>query len=542
MRLTDEQLRHYLKWQKGLLDDEVEHGIAVRNFARYQLNIEMHPGQVAFAGLVVARRREHVARWLTLMLTSGNRAGKTTLLAIIIIYSCLGKLGAERPDETKPKEVIKWGRKEYHWYHFGIRQEVSDLVYEDIVRIFSGIHEGQRGRGCPMTHSGGEYPDDTTTPVADLDDKEYSEYRWIKFRPEVGGAQVHFRTTGAKALGQLGRDMHGISFDEAGIEPNLDFLIKEVFDFRRLGTGGQLIMVSTPSEELGHAFADNWESGNPANPKKKASWFSMRMSSRDNIGYGLTQEMFDILFADLDERTKQQNVEGIFLQARAAYFNGANVEAVFTPKLPETTPARKGLVYLQGIDPAKTKDSAWSIVLGVVMPPLHREHVRQMQRGIEEHCVCKPTLVGVYAQQLRGQKSTDALVAMGAMAYNAYNVARLQTTCYTAIDATGFGGKMFREAIETEVPNLFNVEFGGTVQKKRKLLGNLRTLIDEGRLILPADGIWSQVRKQLLNFQEQTSNAREDDAVMALVCAVFLVDRAPADGEQSVPFDMRSGS
>lgn len=541
MRLTDPQLRHYLKFQKGLLDDEVEGGIAVRNFARYQLGLEMHPGQVAFAGLVMGRRREHVARFLTLMLTSGNRAGKTTLLAVIIIYSCLAKLNVERPDETKPIEVIKWGRKEYHWYHFGIRQEVSDLVYNDIVRIFQGTHEGQRGKGCPLTHMGGEYPDDAATPVADLDDKEYSEYRWVKFRPEMGGAQIHFRTTGAKALGQLGRDMHGISFDEAGIEPNLDFLIKEVFDFRRLGTGGQLLMVSTPSEELGHAFADNWESGNPENDKKKASWISMRMSTRDNVGYGLTAEMFDILFADLDERTRLQNVEGIFLQAKAAYFNGANVEAVFVATLPERSAARKKMVYLQGVDPAKTQDSAWSIVLGVVMPPVHAEHIRMWKRGVDELCECKPILVGVRATQLKGQKSTPDLVTMAADAHNAYDVSRLQSSCYTAIDATGFGGKMFREAVENEVPNLFNVEFGGTVQKKRKLLGNLRTLIDEGRLILPADGIWSQVRKQLLNYREDDRKI-EQDAVMALVCAVFLLDRAPADGEQSVPFDTRSGS
>jgi hypothetical protein len=539
--LTDQQLRHYLKWQKGLLDDEIEGGMAVRNFARRQLGLEMHPGQVAFAGVVTVRRREHVARWLTLLLTSGNRAGKTTTLAILIIYSCLGKLGQPRPDESDPKAVIRWGRQEYHWYHFAIRQEVADLVFNDIDRILKGGHLGQKN-GCPLTHSGGNFPDEDATPIAETGDKEYSEYRWIKFRPELGGAEVHFRTTGAKALGQLGRDMHGITFDEAGLEPNLDFLIEEVFGFRRLGTGGQLIMVSTPSEELGHAFADNWEKGNPANDRKLASWYSLRMSSRDNIGYGLTQEFFDILTADMTPRQIEQNVDGIFLQAKAAYFNGPNVEAVFIPALPEAVPARRGLLYLQGIDPAKTHDSAWSIVLGVVMPGNHKEHVRARTRGMAEFCECKPTLVGVHAQQLRGQKSTESMVAMAATAHNAYDVGRLQTTCYTAIDATGFGGKMFREAVESEVPNLFNVEFGGTVQKKRKLLGNLRTLIDEGRLLLPADGIWSQVRKQLLNYQEKTSNGREDDAVMALVCAVFLLDRAPADGEQSVPFDTRSGS
>lgn len=534
--LTDAELRHYLKFKKGLLPDEVDHGIAVRNFARYQLGLEMHPGQTAFAGVVMGRRREHIARFLTLMLTSGNRAGKTTLLAILIIYSCLGKLNLARPDEKDQRSVDKWGRREYHWYHFGIRQEVSDLVFNDMVRIFDGLHEGQKN-GCPITHKGGDYPMDAASPIADCDDKEYSEYRWVKFRPEVGGAQVHFRTTGAKALGTLGKDMNGISFDEAGLEANLDFLIKEVFGFRRLGTGGQLIMVSTPSEELGTVFADNWKQGDPANAKRLPSWMSMRMSTRDNIGYGLSQEMFDILTEDMDERTIMQNVEGIFLQAKAAYFNGVNVEAVFIESMPIISSAKPRMVYLQGVDPAKSQDSAWSIVLGVVMPPAHKAHLAAWKRGLEDDCLCKPFLVGVRAVQLKGQKSTPQLVSLAADAGNAYDNARLRSTCYTAIDATGFGGKMFREAVETEVPNLFNVEFGGTVQRKRKLLGNLRTLIDEGRLLLPAEGIWQTVRQQLLNYRLDDQKI-EQDAVMALVCAVFLIDRAPADGESSAKFDL----
>jgi hypothetical protein len=96
---------------------------------------------------------------------------------------------------------------------------------------------------------------------------------------------------------------------------------------------------------------------------------------------------------------------------------------------------------------------------------------------------------------------------------------------------------MFREALDREVPNLTNVEFGGTVQKKRKLLGDLRTLIDSGRLILPRVGIWLQVRKQLLGYKLEDRSI-EQDAVMALVCAVYLLARSPADGETRVDFDL----
>jgi hypothetical protein len=367
------------------------------------------------------------------------------------------------------------------------------------------------GRGCPMTAAG---------PVAEWDTKEYGDYRWIRFLPEWGGGQVHFRTTGEKALGTLGKDMHGISFDEAGIERNLIFLVKEVFNLRRLGTGGQLICVSTPSEDLGSDFADEWDLGNPSNPKRLPSWMSLRMSTRDNIGYGISKDNFDVLVADMDERTIRQNIEGEFLQASAAYFNGENIDRCFVDALPERIQARKGGLYLQGIDPAKSHDSAWSVILKVV-PNVDNPDA--------------PFLVGVRVEQRKGQKSTDSLVAMAADGYNAYDNPRLPSTCYTAIDATGFGGKMFREALEGDIPNLTNVEFGGTIQKKRMLLGDLRTLIDEGRLILPKEGVWAQVRKQLLGYKQEDRKI-EQDAVMALVCAVHILRRTPLDGRTSVEF------
>ena len=496
---------------------QIAAGRRFRVFARERLGIELHVGQVGFGALVITRDEIKLndAEFLTLLLASGNRAGKTALLAIIIIYCCLDK--TNRPKPVTEAEANRWLNSEYNWYHFGISQEVADLVFNDVVRIFSGTHPGQTDGNCPLTAPG---------PVATWDSKEYGDYRWVKFLPEWGGAEIHFRTTGEKALGSLGKDMHGVSFDEAGLERNLDFLIKEVFNLRRLGTGGQLIMVSTPSEDLGSQFADNWNLGDRHDPKKLKSWVSLRMSTRDNVGYGVTQDMFDRLVEDMDERTIRQNIDGEFLQSKAAYFHGGNVERCFMSDLPEFAPARKNMTYLQGVDPAKSKDSAWSIAVCVV--PNANDAYR-------------PYLVGVRAQQRKGQKSTETIVAMATDTHNAYEVTRLDSRCYTAIDATGFGGKMFREALDNEIPTLTNVEFGGTVQKKRKLLGDLRTIIDEGRLLLPADGAWATVRRQLLGYKLEDRGI-EQDAVMALVCAVYLLRRTPVDGVDSLPFDLSGGA
>lgn len=511
-RLSDRRQEYLLHTRFRLTSQQVERAVALRKFTRERLGMELHVGQLAFGGLVLARdaSRLYSAEALTLLLASGNRAGKTSLVACLIIYCCLDKTNQPKP--TNEKEAERWLLSEYHAYHFGIAQEVADLVFNDIVRILSGTHGGQTD-GCPMAAAGA---------VAQWDKKESSEYRWVQFAPDWGGAEVHFRTTGEKALGQLGKDMHLVTMDEAGIERNLPFLVTEVFQFRRMGTGGQLIMVSTPSEDLGTDFADMWEQGNADSPSKLTSWRSLRMSTRDNIGYGLDQVMFDRLTADMDERTIKQNVEGEFLQSKSAYFNGANVEQSFIYGMPEQSTVKAKGLYLQGIDPAKSKDSAWSVVLKVV--PNAEDPDR-------------PYLVGVRAEQRRGQKSTATLVALGADAFNAYNVYRMQSVCYTAIDATGFGGKMFREALDDDIPNITNVEFGGTAQKKRMLLGDLRTIIDEGRLLLPHEGIWLQVRKQLLGYRLEDKKI-EQDAVMALVCAVHLLRRTSVDGVRSAPFDL----
>jgi hypothetical protein len=241
------------------------------------------------------------------------------------------------------------------------------------------------------------------------------------------------------------------------------------------------------------------------------------MSTRDNIGYGISQDMFDRLVADMDQRTIDQNIEGMFLQTTGAYFNGANVEDCFIVGMHVRARKTKGF-YLQGLDPAKAADSAWSLVLKVV------ENADDVD---------KPFLVGVYAEQKRGQKSTPDLVSLAFDGYAQYNGDG--AICYTALDATGFGGKMFREAIETTVPNLTNVEFGGTIQKKRMLLGDLRTLIDEGRLLLPDEGPWREVRQQLLRYKLEDRKLVQD-AVMALVCAVYLMRRLPLGSQVSAGF------
>jgi len=482
-------------------------------FAERFLGIKIHPGQKRFADIVSARdsKRWWVAAYLTICLSAGNRAGKTMILAIVILHSCLYKVGTKPPSDEDHAKV--WQTRPYLWFHFAIQQEVSELAYTEIVTILQGIHRAQGPGGCPLAN---EIPD-----VASWEKKYNGDYRWIVLNPILGGAEIHFRTTAEKALGSLGRDMNGLSMDECGFQGNLSWTVNNVFHLRRLGTGGQMLLVSTPEEGLTE-FSDLWYLGDPDSPDQQARKMSLRMSSRENIGYGLHQEEFDALTADMDEAHIAQNIDGYFIQGRTAYFNHLSVDAAFVDELPELAPAKDKHSYVQGVDPALRHDSTWSVVLDVL---------------------AEDRVVGVCAEYIRGKQTTPAIVGIAMDAHNAYDVNRsgLRSHCSTAIDATGFGGKLFKEALEVEIESVRAVEFGGSIQKKRKLLGDLRTMLDSGRLKMPRSGAWLKGRRQLLGYKID-DRALEQDFVMALAVAISEVRRSPADAQDSVPFDFYSTS
>jgi hypothetical protein len=465
------------------------------------------------------------ALYYWLMVSAGNRAGKTMAVAIIIMHSCIYKMGSPPPRDESDHALDQWRRRPYLWFHFAIQQEIAELVFQEIVMLLSGTHPAQPDGLCPLAEEAGG-----ATNVATWAAKYNGDYRWVVFNPLFGGAEVHFRTTSEQALGSLGRDMHGISFDEVGFERRLPFIVNEVLHTRRLGTGGQLILISTPTEGI-NDFSDLWYTGDPESPDRKPGRFSMRMSTRDNVGYGLHADVFDELVADMPEALVPQNIEGFFIQGRQMYFNAGSADLAFVDDLPEMSPAVSGGVYLQGVDPALRADATWSLVF-----------------RLGETAAGEPTLTGVRASRIRGRQTTPAIVNLALDARNAYSLAPSMVPghpqrisqpgsyCMTALDATGFGGKMFKEALDLEVDNVVAIEFGGTSQKKRKLLGDLRTMIDSGRLIMPRTGIWLAVRRQVLGYKLDDRSI-EQDAVMALCCVVALVRRASLSTEDAVPFD-----
>jgi hypothetical protein len=474
-------------------------------FCQRFLGFVPHPGQSRlFRAYITRDESRWQPRYLTITASAGNRAGKTLGLAVVVLHSAFFKMGLRPPNALDARALERWRTLSYEWYHFGIHTEVAELLYHEIVRLLSGTHEAQKF-GCPLKDMFG-------SAFVDWSKKYRGEYLMVVFHSDFGGGTIHFRTTGERAIGSLGKDMHGLSFDEAPFEPNFTFVINEVLRMRRLGTGGQMFLIGTTTEGLTE-FADKWREGDPENPERRIDSISIRISTRENVGFGIETKMFDRLVAGMPPYLIPQNIDGHFIEARESFFGAQTVEAVFTNDLPELQAATRGHRYVQGVDPALTFDSTWSIVLDVTDGQVWD---------------------GVLCDMREGRQTSLSVSALAMNSHNAYTDPERRISCTTGLDATGFGGKMFRDLLPLRGVRM--VEFGGTKQKKLRLLNELKKTMEGGRLRLPRHGKWLRVRRQLLGYKLDDRKI-EQDAVMALAVAVDVAKRNPGAMQPEGNFD-----
>jgi hypothetical protein len=454
-------------------------------FAKRWLGIELHPGQERWVNGIAARDDSGWRpKYLTTVCSAGNRAGKTLGMAVAVFHSAFYKLGVQPPDGTQ-KDAMRWQNAPYEWYHVGIQQETAELVHREIAMVLEGSHPAQKGRGCPIVDEIGKVVEHT---------KKYrGEYLWLQFHPLIGGANIHFRTTQEKAKALLGKDMNGISFDEAAFEPHLIQIYQEVLNLRRLSTGGQLHFIGTPTEGI-NDYADLWEMGNEANPDRDPQFFSFRLSTRDNVGYGLATDTFDAILRQQAEYLIPQNIDGYFIEASDSYFSSASVDGCFVDTLPAEQMPENKRRYIQGCDPGIMSDSTWAITLDSTD-----------RNGI----------IGVRARTRTGKQTIQAVVNMVREGHLLYNQ---QSSCVTVVDETGFGGKLFKQEFSVIKP-LRGYDFGGTKAKKLELLSDLKAAMDKNMIKFPRSGIWMQLRRQLLSYKLDDKKL-EQDAVMALAVAV----------------------
>lgn len=459
-------------------------------FARDVLGVTLHEGQSEFGRAVLLRDRTGVRpRYLTACLSSGNRAGKTLMLDVLLLHATLYKYGVKPPDPTDERDLMAHAKRRYTAYHFGISVDVSEIVAEDIRALMAGTHVAQ-SKGCPLTDEMGRSVWSMTGGRGNL------HFEW---HPIVGGGTIDFRTTGEKAIGQLGRDMHVITYDECGFDVNLNFIVDEVLHMRRLSTGGQLILVSTPSEGF-NPWHDQWIKGDPGEPDRDPDRISLRMSTRDNVGSGLDAPTLDRMIAAMPSHLVPQNIDGHFIETDRGFFDSRAVDACFVAGMAERQePEARGL-YVHGVDPALTHDATWSIVL----------HVASGQPA-----------VGVYARRLQGKQTVTTVAGMVRDIHAHYSEGSAR--CDTGLDSTGMGGKVFHDMV-SDIKGVRQVEFGGRGHRKLMILTDLKGLIEQGRLRFPRQGIWIALRSQLLGYRLLDRHL-STDAVMALAVAARVMIR-----------------
>lgn len=486
-------------------------------FARVFLGIKLHPGQRRMVDAYIKRTD---SKWRALyywvMVAAGNRAGKTLALSVIILHSCVYRIGLE--PLAKGADAFAQARfasLPYHWWHFAVEQAPAEQVFTEIINLLGGSHPAQKA-GCPwaLVLGGGDAVAGarriaTATETGGVPwtngPKERGEYAWVQFAPELGNAQLHFRSTKAKAMSAIGQNMHGLSFDEAGLQesPTLRYLLEEIMHARRLSTGGQFVIISTPSADTSTEFEELWYTGDHTDPFHDPRRFSMQMSTRDNIGYGIDREAFDALIAHQPDDWVRQNIDGEFIQASGVWFNAASVRAAFVEELPEhTDPAGAGHVYAHALDPG-LGDKCWSLV------------AEMDARGV---------LTGVSLDRQEGKQTTRGIVALGARDHKLYAAGGAEIE--TGVDHTALGGHMFKELLEEAIPVVRTIEFGGVIKTKRQLLSDLRTAFDEGRIKLPTGGYWAEVQRQCLNYK-LADRKLEQDLVMCLAIIVKLARALP---------------
>ncbi len=462
-------------------------------------------------------------RWYRLMQLSGyrlmyrfsvhvaaNQVGKTLGLAVIILWMNLYKIGV-------PTEDVKyWFDAPYAWFHLAPSQNQAYHTLNDARMILKGAHLAQeKGRKQGLKYR---------LPTGMVwEDKIENYYQGLTF---YNGSVVQFRTTEEKAKAILGYRAAGISFDEAAFENHLQVVIDEVLWMRLVASGGPLLLVSTPDgmndfyEVVMGLAAKLRPTDDPKLQLNVDLGEGLTQSTiEDNIGFGVTQEEVNRMYASMSEDKRDQNLRGAFLSASDVFFRPQSlIDKAFNPKLPKMQKPQPGHRYSIFWDPSQSSDPTAVVVLDVTTFPW----------------------IGVYYDWQSTPVGFDRLVTQVFGLHQLYNNAtdRLgrfnKSMATTGFDATSMGGAIMASALMGLSPRR-PLNFGGTKKVKLNALSSTRDALTSGKLILPAS--WTRMKREVMNYDLDDKDLQQD-SVIALAGAV-AISGSGATGER-VKMDMHA--
>jgi hypothetical protein len=415
---------------------------------------------------------------------SGNQAGKSLGLAVLILWAAMYKIGLDRdtPDQ-------RWLETPYFWFHVAPQQAQAYIPLNDIEALVKGAHPSQV-KECKFP---AEFVSFATIETG---------YRGFT---TIQGAVCQFRTTDEKAKALQGRRAHGISFDEAALENHLIEIIDTVLAMRLISTSGPLLLVGTPD-----GMNDYYEVVEMVRrqckpvPDMERTWVGDDVALvwshvSDNVGFGISPEEAARKEQELDQLSpekKLQMLEGAFLEPSEAFFvPSESITPAFRADLPVDVPAEEGHRYVIFFDPSVSTDPTAAYVLDVTK---------------------KPWVVVQEFYEKKGRGFTSLLQRMREM----HAARNIKSKAMTGYDATSMGGKIFKEEMRDINPSKA-LDFGGP-KAKLDFLGNLKSALQKGDLIIPAKMVG--LEREIRNYRLDDKHIRQD-RVMALAGAAWIAGR-----------------
>ena len=505
------------------LDDDVKAWITqgrtdIALWAELGLGIVLHPKQAEVARKVLERDAKYYElHW-------GNRAGKTTLLAVIHMHAIFYKIGLETHTQKE------WDSTDYRTLHAAPLNELALKAWAAIGEITKGVSRAQRDangklRPAPLA----PFFVCTSERVASGGDHAI-------MRCMVGGGTTDFRSTEGKGARLEGSAWWLISWDEWPQTENPDdirYILDNRLTQRAADYDAPIILTGTPTPETEH-IAKEWAQNaiDPENP----DWWCNTASRRENPSTNIKAVERAMRTMDADDIAR--TIDGEFGGVKGRVFPDVMLAPLFDRSLPAFQPVSP-MRTLDG-KPAYMYVHSWDLALAAAdNVGLTFRVPADWQFGPEN------PIVGVRMQVLPGSRTLTPgeirqTIRETYLGYDGSGEIVLDTT-----DANGIGiARELRQAGLPIVEFAFNGRSSrGEINKARAIRdahallteGTEPVLDGEGHVVrdesgvavlrsskygsirVPDGGVWKKLKDQLSVLVPDNDRQRKDAAMSFLM-------------------------
>lgn len=466
-------------------------------FSEEILGVKLNPAQRRWLRLACRLREGSTFEWFyrRVVHVAANQIGKTLGLAILLLWAAHTKMGIRNDNWDS------WFSSPWQWYHLAPTHPVSLHVYKDIAALMQGAHPAQEDKETGIRRTvrwmkglGEEVKFDGAYPGFQL---------W-------NGSQIHFRTSAEKAKGIQGVRAHGVSIDEAALEPHLIEVLDKAVKMRLASTSGPLWLISTPD-----GINDYWEvvesikqAGNITfhervweAPAKRQALIISHIT--DNVGFGFTQEEVDFMEADLDPATKEQMLRGDFLQPLDAFFvPEQQIRKAWVAGLPERQKPKNNHRYVIFWDPSLSNDPTVALILDVTRKPYVGVYFERWERPLGIHSLISE-MMSLQREWSTRDEDRDGFAPRAV----------------TAFDSTSMGGVAIKQSLDRLSPKR-GLNFAG--KTKINALTNARAMLARQDVVIPES--WLRLQREVFSYRLDDKQLVQD-AVMAFAGACHVAAR-----------------